>query len=155
VKECSARVIVSGAEALQRNSMGMFEKVAGLEQEGRPVYVKKDTELGTVQYLYYIVASGKGFYQVGPDYKVDNGFVYSFNKKRCPEFTTGTVWQVWDGKVWASTLTPIAIRPLTGAPGPPRSCGYSCLMQTFCRHRRLSAHCIKYHFTDPGGAWLP
>ncbi len=149
--------MVSGAEALQRDSMGMFEKVAGLEQEGRPVYMKKDTKLGTVQYLFYIRASGLATYAVGPDYTTHyyTTLCSAPSKKRCPEFTTGTVWQVLDGNVWASTYL-VAIRPLTGAPGPPRSCGYSCLMQTLCRHRRLSADCIKYHFRHRSRwAWLP
>ena len=115
--------MVSGAEALQPGSMGMFAKVAGLEQGDRPVYMRKDTELGTVQYLFYWLVSGSGSgsgqYLVGPDYKVNQGFLYSPSKVQCPEFAAG--WQVWDGKVWAGTYL-IAIRP--GAPGPPRSCVY-------------------------------
>ena len=55
-----------------RNCLGVYEMESGLTLHGRPVWGK--TGGSGKRYIYY---SSGGYWMIGPDYKIDGGWVRS------------------------------------------------------------------------------
>jgi hypothetical protein len=109
---CFESVTVRGAEAVQAVRMGLYAKLAGLVQGGRPVYERVTSGGGS--YLYYWPAEGQWI--IGSNYSSSAHSVRSsgFNMgAACPEQATG--WQVLSGTAFVS-IYPITISPETAAP---------------------------------------
>ena len=92
--------------------MGLYAKLAGLTQGGRPVYERMSS--GGASYLYYWPAQGQWI--IGSNYSSSLHAVRSsgFNMgAACPDQATG--WQVMSGTAFVSIYR-ITILPETAAP---------------------------------------
>ena len=87
-----------GALASQSGRAGLYTVVAGLMQNGRPVYQQTT---GSKDYLYTYWSYGS-YWQVGPDYRSSAASLHSDTNlaSHCPK-DAGT-WTYWDGATWQS-----------------------------------------------------
>jgi hypothetical protein len=105
---CYDAVTVSGAEAGQSFSMGLYVKVDALEQGYRPVYklFGFDRQGFIEKYLFYL-PSWK-IWIVGDNFTSDAAYIRSDTSEApCPDLATG--WQAWiQGRGWVTN--PITVQ---------------------------------------------
>ncbi len=111
---------MSGAEAVQRERMGTYTKVADLMQGERPLYQRVGS---TVEYLFYWPSGRR--WVMGNNYTSNLfGLLSANTAAACPDQATG--WQAYNSGAWVSTYpinvvqNPAGNAPATITCGPDR-----------------------------------